>query len=190
MRWLTVEKDYLKYLRNFEKRIPLSEYGSDKFKPFFGELFTVGDLVYITQVSHPKKRHYTMKDDRDFIKLYDKMKLIAVVNLNYMFPVHKGKLINVEYKNISAFRTFKDEFDKGNYISLLKKEIREIKAKNIAQQAKDLYELRYNYPDDAVSQRCIDFKELEKKCLEYELQGKDKDIENQIIKSEVDKPSI
>ena len=63
MKWYTVEEDFLTYLRNYESRIPNIDYGDDKFKPFFGKLFEIGDLVYITQVSHPKSRHYTIKEN-------------------------------------------------------------------------------------------------------------------------------
>ena len=50
MKWCTVEEKYLKYLRSYEKRIHETNYGISKFKPFFGKLFEIGDLVYITQV--------------------------------------------------------------------------------------------------------------------------------------------
>ena len=39
MDWLVVTEDYLKYLRKEEKRIPFSDYGEKKHKPFFGILF-------------------------------------------------------------------------------------------------------------------------------------------------------
>ncbi|EGT3604705.1 MAG: Toxin ToxN, type III toxin-antitoxin system [Bacteriophage sp.] len=166
MKWCTIEKEFLDKLRNYESRIPNTDYGQEKFKPFFGVLFEVGDLCYVSQVSHKKSRHYNMTDNKDFIKLYNGNRLLAVVNLNYMFPVHKSKLINVEYKNISDFRTFENDIEKGKYISLLKKEIREIKNKNVSQKAQDLYKFKYDYPNHFVSLRCLDFKDLEKKCFE------------------------
>ncbi|MCI8517559.1 MAG: hypothetical protein HFG75_11955 [Hungatella sp.] len=36
MYWVDIEEDYLSYLRDFEKRIPFSDYGADRYKPFFG----------------------------------------------------------------------------------------------------------------------------------------------------------
>ena len=38
MKWINVDENYLDYLRSFEKRIPKTDYGSDKYKPFFGVL--------------------------------------------------------------------------------------------------------------------------------------------------------
>jgi len=168
MKWCTVEEEFLTYLRNYENRIPKTDYGDDKFKPFFGKLFEFGDLVYITQVSHPQKRHHNIKEDKDFIKLYDGNRLIAVVNLNYMFPVHRSHLIDVEYKNIEDFRIFENEVNKSHYITLLKREMREIKIRKIDEKAVDLYKHKYDYPLDRVSTRCVDFKSLEQKCIEYE----------------------
>ncbi|MCK4257597.1 MAG: type III toxin-antitoxin system ToxN/AbiQ family toxin [Halanaerobiales bacterium] len=171
MKWYTVEEKFLTYLRNVEKRIPKIDYGDDKFKPFFGKLFEIGDLVYITQVSSRKQRYLKMKENLDFIKLYDSKndskKIIAVVNLNYMFPVHKSKLIEVEYKNIENFRTFKDTSKKNSYIVLLKKEMKEIRDRNVNDKAVALYKRKYDYPEDRVSLRCFDFKLLEQKCIEY-----------------------
>lgn len=91
MKWYTVEDDLLSYLRKTEERIPKIDYGNHRLKPFFGALFEVDDLIYVTQVSSLKPRHSTMKEDLDLIKLYDGNRLIAVVNLNYMFPVPKRK---------------------------------------------------------------------------------------------------
>jgi protein AbiQ len=167
MKWYTVEENFLKYLRSHEKRVPQNDYGEDRFKPFFGALFEVGDLVYISQVSHAKPRHAKIKENLDFIKLYDKKRLLAVVNLNYMFPVPKSKLIEVEYKNIESFRTFNSEIEKGKYIYLLKKERKELQSRSIGDKALYLYSHKYDYPNDIVSLRCFDFKELEQKCLEY-----------------------
>lgn len=141
----------------------------DKFKPFLGALFSIGNLVYVTQVSHPQQRHKYMKEDMDFIKLYDRTRLIAVVNLNYMFPIHKSRLIEVEYKNIENFRTFESEKNRNDYITLLKREMKEIRTRKIDEKAVKLYKHKYDYPSDRVSNRCVDFKKLEQKCIEFEI---------------------
>jgi protein AbiQ len=166
MKWYTVEEYFLNYLRNNEKRIPKTDY-SKRFKPFFGSLFEIGNLVYLTQVSHPKTRHISMKQSPDFIKLYDENTLIAVVNLNYMFPVCKKTLIHVEYKKIENFREFYNDIQKNNYIYLLKKEMKQIKKINIKNKAIKLYKRKYDFPENKISKRCFDFKYLEQKCAEY-----------------------
>ena len=52
MEWKIVNEDYLNYLRHNETRIPHSNYGEDKYKPFFGILFETNDFYYVTQISH------------------------------------------------------------------------------------------------------------------------------------------
>ena len=167
MDWYTIEDEFLNYLRGVESRIPYNNYGDDKFKPFFGALFEVGDLIYVSQVSHAKPRHNNMKNSKDFVKLYKENRLIAVVNLNYMFPVHKSKLIKVEYKDIDKFRTFKDIKERSNYINLLNIEKQEIINNGVNNKAKKLYDFKYKYPNNKISLRCFDFKNLESKCYDY-----------------------
>lgn len=168
MKWYTLDEQFLSYLRKYDTRIPKIDYGKNALKPFFGALFEINDLVYLTQVSHPQPRHFNMKESKDFYKLYDKNNcLIGVVNLNYMFPIPKKYLIEVGYNNISNFRNFKNNIEKNNYISLLKKEMKEIKSKNIKDEALNLYTHKYTFPNSSVSKRCLEFKELEQRCLEF-----------------------
>lgn len=67
MRWINVNENYLDYLRKTEKRIPKTDYGTDKYKPFFGVLFEIGNLYYITQVSHPQERQKKVKTTKRFL---------------------------------------------------------------------------------------------------------------------------
>jgi len=168
MRWYSIDEGYLTYLRGIEGRIPYIDYGSDKFKPFFGALFEIGDLVYLTQVSSPKPRHNRMGENVDFFKLYRGTRLVSVVNLNYMFPVPKNMLIKVNYGKIDEFLEFDSEESKSYYIGLLKLELREIKRKDINIKAQELYAFKYVHPEDNVSKRCFDFKMLEVKAVEYD----------------------
>lgn len=172
--WVIISEDYLNYLRGFEPRIPHSNYGETKFKPFFGTLFEMDELVYVTQVSHPKSRHHNMRDALDFQKIYlpggssgAPDRLIAVVNLNYMFPLPKTMLKTLDYGDIDQYRTFPSSAEKGKYIDLLKKEISKINELGVEKKAFRLYQLKLNYPNDKVSCRCVDFKFLESKSREY-----------------------
>ena len=172
--WITVEENYLNYLRKFENRIPYSDYGEDKFKPFFGELFAVGDLVYVTQISHAQPRHLKMKNSMDFYKVYipDSTspkgdRFVAVVNLNYMFPVNKKYISNLEYRDIGNHRTFKNAIEKSLYIDLLKKEMNAINNMNLEKKAERLYDLKNNHPENFIAKRCINFCELEKYAVAY-----------------------
>ncbi len=65
MEWLVIDEEYLNYLRNYEERIPRSDYGRDKYKPFFGTLFETEEFCYVSQISHVQERHESMKSNVD-----------------------------------------------------------------------------------------------------------------------------
>lgn len=170
MKWINVNEKYLDYLRKTEQRIPRTDYGNDRYKPFFGILFEVGNLYYITQVSHPQPRHNKMKQQKDFYKIYDPKNpkhLIAVINLNYMFPIPKEQTFPFEKKNINTYRNFNSETEKNKYIALLDKELKVINSMDIGTKAENIYKLKYLKPDNNISKRCIDFKALEKLAVSY-----------------------
>lgn len=173
--WIVVPEEYLNYLRSSESRIPNSNYGEDKYKPFFGELFSVGNLVYATQISHAQPRHSAIKNSKDFLKIYlpssipgQADRLVAVVNLNYMFPIPKNIVEQLEYRDIDKHRTFISDTSKTQYIDLLQKEMAVINTLGVETKAKSLYDLKLKYPDNFVSQRCLDFLELEKLANRYQ----------------------
>lgn len=179
MDWCSVDKDYLDYLRKVgDERIPESEYtdnGKKLYKPFFTPLFTIVDLVYISQISSPKSRHLNLKNNLDFYKIYKDRKdqnltsqppkakdiLFGVVNLNYMFPVPKELITIVEPSKISEIRDFDSEIEKSKYINLLNKQLRKINQIDFPTKAKKLYELKENVPGNNISKRCLEFKQLE-----------------------------
>lgn len=185
IKWKVPDDTYLDYLRdNYDKRIPFSDYGDDKYKPFFGSLFETGELVYISQISHPQDRHNTIKQAIDFYKIYhpDDNRLIAVVNINYMFPIHKSLLIDLQYKNIDQYRTFDSIESKSKYIDLLTNEIKQINQLPIIENAKKIYAMKYDYPDSKVAKRSLDFKRLEQGCRFY--MSREKQEIQEIIQTE------
>jgi protein AbiQ len=164
IKWKVVNEIYLNYLRDYyERRIPYSEYGDDKYKPFFGELFEIEDIVYVSQISHPQERHNKLKQNIDFYKIYhpDDGRLVAVINLNYMFPIHKSLLIDLQYKDIEKYRKFKSDLEKSKYIDLLNTELQVLNQLPIQENAFKIYNMKYEYPDHPVSKRSFDFRKLE-----------------------------
>ena len=160
--WKIINEAYTDYLRNnFEARIPNTDYGIDKYKPFFGELFRIGNLVYVTQITSAKQRHYKLKESVDFYKIYSGNKLISCVNLNYMFPVPDTELFDMKYSELDKYVSFSSLEDKSKYIQLLKFELSEINKLSLEESAIDLYNRKYQKPLDKVSLRCFDFKALE-----------------------------
>lgn len=93
-------------------------------------------------MSHAQPRHIKMKKQPDFFKIYDPQelsRLIAVVNLNYMFPIPKDEVSPFIKKNIDTYRTFKSEEEKSKYIDLLDSEMKMINKMNLSDAAKNVY---------------------------------------------------
>ena len=113
-----------------------------------------------------------MTQQKDFFKLFDPdnpTRLIAVVNLNYMFPIPKECTCDFEKKKIDTYRIFDSEKSKSKYIDLLDTELKVINTLKLDKKALFIYNLKYQKPDDKVSRRCIDFKNLEKFAKLYKL---------------------
>ena len=165
MQWINVNEKYINYLRQFEKRIPITEYGEDEYKPFFGILFETDKFYYITQISHAQQRHQHMKQQKDFYKIYDTKitnRLLAVVNLNYMFPIPKNETSEFKKSEIDKHRTFKTDTERSKYINLLNTEIKVINSMDISNAAEEIYTNKYKYPQSKLAQRCLDYRQLEK----------------------------
>jgi protein AbiQ len=64
-----IDDDYLDFIRAIEEKTPYTHYGSEKMKPFFGVLFEVNGLCYVSQISSGKQKHAAMKQSKTFIKL-------------------------------------------------------------------------------------------------------------------------
>lgn len=177
MHWCQIDKKYLDYLRQYENRIPYSDYGLKHYKPFFHSLFKLDNgLEYVAQLNHAQRRHRKMRDMPDFKRVFIPVRrkngeetkhLAAVLNLNYMFPVPSELLRNVYPSNIDKVRSFTDEKEKSKYIDLLNKEMIELNNMKLERKAKKLYSLKNDYPDNVISKRCFDYKSLELVALNY-----------------------
>jgi len=184
MNWCSVDNNYLDFLRQHgDRRVPYNEYFSDDgkklLKPFFTPLFSVSDLVYITQITSPKPRHYKMKSSLDFIKVYKDLEdrkntndvLFGAINLNFMFPVPKEFIGLIEYSEIEHYRIFDSEEEKSKYIDLLRKELKKINSSTVQNNAKKLYKLKEEFPNNNISKRCLDFKKLEEVAKDFKKNG-------------------
>ena len=70
MNWYVVDKDYIRYLIQFDSRVGYVEYG-EKLKLHVGVLLTVNDCHYYVPISSAKPKHQRMSNSLDFHKLQD-----------------------------------------------------------------------------------------------------------------------
>lgn len=156
-----VDKDYNNYIAMYNKHIfHLKDNGFRR--PFVGVILSINNFDYFAPLTSPKKKHYKMKNSIDFFKVYDKERLISVLNINNMFPVMPKYLSKIDFKNIQD----------TNYKNLLIKELNfcRINEKRIKSNAYELYKgVVNNLFNRNLIKRCGNFKLLEEKCLEYEI---------------------
>ena len=81
----------IKYIRNLahvdDHVMSVSPQVGKSTRPFIGVIVICDDKQYCVPLSSPKEKHKTMKNDVDFMKIFDGEKLIAVLNFSEMIPV-------------------------------------------------------------------------------------------------------
>lgn len=127
-----------------------------------GILFNIEELEYFAPLTSPKKKHKTMKNTIDFLKIDDGN--LGAVNFNNMIPVRKK-----QYKLVDLNQNVKDKSLK-KYHKLLQEQLNWLNAHylTIISKSYKLYEL-YNSGrlSTNIKNRCCNFKLLEEKCLAY-----------------------
>lgn len=169
----TVDSKYLQYLRTFDKKV-LINHGIDR--PYLGIILTFNasnqTIKYFAPLSSPKKKHLSMKNTIDFIKINNGT--LGAINLNNMIPLINGTYSKIKINSLS---------DK-KYKILLRKQYNWITTNqnSIITKAKDLHnkmiqdDSKLNTYEIQVKSRCCDFLLLEGICDKYNNQTKNTQI--------------
>ncbi|MCR5144648.1 MAG: type III toxin-antitoxin system ToxN/AbiQ family toxin [Lachnospiraceae bacterium] len=54
--------------------------------------------MYCVPLNHPKAKHYKMKNDVDFTRIFDGEKLMGVMNFNNMIPVDESVVTKMDLR--------------------------------------------------------------------------------------------
>lgn len=156
-----MDMKYVRDLHNADDRVQsVSPQIHKSNRPFVGVVVVCDTHKYCIPLDHPKEKHYTMKNDVDFTRVFDGTKLIGVLNFNNMIPVNDSviKELNVKYdKSDSAA-------DKA-YKILCAKELDWVQKNQdaIVKKANKLYRIiTSDLANHGLKKRCLDFKKLEK----------------------------
>ncbi len=162
--WYVLSKKYVEYLRQFDSLVQNIDYGDNEIKPYIGIVLQINNFNYYVPISSVKEKHYKMKEGKDFVIIKDHSKILGVLNLNNMIPVLSSEASALKYNNINNYRKFKNKKERYKYISLLDKEMKIINARrnDICIKARKLYFEKINNPNSRLSERCCNFKLLEK----------------------------
>ena len=155
----------MKYVRDLsradDKVMSVSPQIGKESRPFVGIVVICNQKKYCIPLTSPKPKHQTMKNDRDFSRMFDKgNKLIGCLNFNNMLPVDDSVLLPIDMR-----------FQKGDsakeraYKSLLNDQLDWCNDNfdAITIKAEKLYKIVTETPDKMknLTRRCCDFKKLE-----------------------------
>lgn len=154
----------MKYIRDLAKAddriMSVSPQIQKETRPFVGVIVICDTKKYCVPLSSPKSKHQTMKNDVDFSKIYDKDRLIGVLNFNNMIPVDDQFIIPLNLKNSSS-----DTPAQRNYKALAAKQIDFCRQNQdaIVKKANKLYSIvTSGSANGNLKKRCCDFVKLER----------------------------
>lgn len=153
----------MKYVRDLHKADDKVQSVSPQIhksnRPFVGIIVVCDEHLYCVPLDHPKEKHYKIKNDIDFTRIFDGEKLIGVLNFNNMIPVDETVV-----KKLSVKIEKDDNPSEKAYKILCAKELDWIQKNQdaIIKKANKLYHIITNgLGNDMLKRRCIDFRKLE-----------------------------
>lgn len=165
------DSDYCDFLREVDSCVPYTK-DEKQNRPFIGILIKINGLNYYAPLSSPKKKHRTMKNQIDFIKI--KGGTYGAINLNNMIPIHPKCLTFIDVRVKS-----KDNQEQKEYKNLLKNQLiwcnKPYNVISIQKKAQTLYQSISNRTAPKhLLKRCCDFQLDEiyylRYCLEHNLE--------------------
>ena len=156
----TMDMKYVRDLHNVDDRVQsISPQIHKSNRPFVGVVVICDQHKYCIPLDHPKEKHYKMKNDIDFTRIYDGDKLIGVLNFNNMIPVEDSLIRILDVKP-----GIKDSDAERAYKTLCAKELDWIQKNQtaIVKKANKLYQvIQMDTANYGLKKRCLDFKRLE-----------------------------
>lgn len=150
-----IDKKYADYLRDFEAKVPNTDYDTHR-KFVCGVVLQVNGVKYYAPISHDTTKRQTS------LLIYDKGKAISSIKFCFMIPVIDSAITRMNFKAI-------EQID-YKYANLLRTEYKyclKIQDK-IKEKALSVYKIGCN-KNHAQNSHCCDFKLLEEICKKYSL---------------------
>lgn len=162
----------IKYVRDLAKKddnvLSVSPQSEKDRRPFVGIIIIWKDKKYCIPLSSPKKKHETMKNDVDFMKIYDGERMVGVLNFNNMIPIDE------RYAHVMDLKIKRDDLIPIVYYKKMctkqLKWCRENQQKIIKKANKLYWMITEGKANSNLKKRCCDFIKLEK-ILERKISG-------------------
>lgn len=158
------DSNYCDFLRKTDPCVPYTKDEKRK-RPFIGIVVKINGFNYYAPLSSPKKKHRTMMEQIDFIKI--KNGTYGAININNMIPIHISCLTPIDVVIKSS-----DDKSTREYKNLLINQLSwcngRKNAPEIKRKATALYKTIVNQrASEKLLKRCCDFKLDEIQCLKY-----------------------
>ncbi len=171
----TMDMKYVRNLHNADDRVQsVSPQIHKSNRPFVGVVVVCNDYQYCIPIDSPKAKHYSMKNDVDFSRIFSGDKLIGVLNFNNMIPVDSTVI-----KKMNVRINKNDSQENKAYKILCSKELDWIQKNQdaIIKKANKLYNMiNSGKANSSLKSRCLDFKKLETVLSKW--QSKKNDTQN------------
>ncbi len=162
----TIDKNYIKYLGEFDKHISYNKEEVGHSRPYLGIVLKIDDYEYFVPLYSYKEHYEKYKNNPSFFFVYDrKNKPLAIIKFSSMIPVPK----NIKVANLLEYNQQNEK-----YKSLIAAEYRYINAnkKEIYKRANKMYIIVTRHKNNFLKTISCDFKLLEEKCIKYKSESK------------------
>ena len=157
----TMDMKYVRDLHKVDDRVQsVSPQIHKSNRPFVGIVVVCNRRQYCIPLDHPKDKHYKMKNDVDFTRIFDGDKIIGVLNFNNMIPVDESV---VRKFNVKINKN--DDYKQKAYKNLCAKELDWVQRNQpaIIKKANKLYRMiTTNEANHLLRSRCVYFAKLER----------------------------
>ena len=163
-----IDDDYIKYLSEFDRHIA---YNKNEKRPYIGVVIIVEEHYYFAPMFSPKVKHKTYKDNLTFFKIVNSKNKndLGIIRFSDMIPVPQEcvSLLDVTDKSYAYRRLLSEQY---KYIN------RPENKQKIMDKAEKIYNIVTGTSKGKMAKfyksLSCDFKLLEEKCLNYNIQIK------------------
>lgn len=157
----TIDKNYIKYLSEFDKHISYNKEEVGHSRPYLGIVLKIDDYEYFVPLYSYKEHYEKYKNNSSFFFVYDrKNRPLAIIKFSAMIPVPK---------NINVTKLLEYNEQDKKYKSLISAEYRYINSnkKEIYRRANKMYIAVTKHKNNFLKTISCNFKILEEKCMKY-----------------------
>ncbi len=161
----TVDKNYIKYLSEFENHVSYNKDELGHSRPYLGIVLKIENYEYFVPLYSYKEHYKKYKNNPSFFFVFDRKHApIAIIKFSAMIPVPN----NIKVTSLLKY----NENDK-KYKDLLSAEYRCINSnkKEIYKRANKMYIAVTKHKNNFLKTIACNFKILEEKCLDYKAEN-------------------